>query len=219
MAHRDYGTADQNPPHSGEVARTLTTCPSQPPQTCVTLIELPHDVLDPIVGFVAENRKHLLNMCLASKVLYLNCIPWIYRHVEINFSDPESYILLRRLCYASSQIPTYVRSITLKSCEQASMDQCMLFIQTLSHFTRLENVRWEARPAYPNLCCCTLTPIILVHQCRRTSSRCTMDLDSMVRDSVDLLSRTISFPDASLACPLMMKHCRSLSNMQCQHLP
>jgi hypothetical protein len=149
MAHCDHGTADQNPPQSGEVARTLTTCPSQPSQTCVTLIELPYDVLDPIVGFVAENRKHLLNLCLASRVLYLNCIPWIYRHVDINFFDPESYILLRRLCYASSKVPTYVRSITLKNCEQASMDQWVLFVQTLSHFARLENIRWDSQASIP----------------------------------------------------------------------
>jgi hypothetical protein len=136
---------------TGDVVRTPPTCPFHPSQTCIRLTDLPHDVLDPIVGFVAENRKHLLNLCQASVVLYMNCIPWIYRHVVINFSDPESYALLQRLCYTVSQIPTYVRFVALMACGQASEYQWALFVQALSRFTRLRNLRWDSHVSIPSI--------------------------------------------------------------------
>jgi hypothetical protein len=143
-------------PVTEEIARTPPTCPSRPSQMRMRLTELPYDILDPIVGFVAENKKHLLNLCLASIVLYTNCIPWIYRHVVINFSDPEIYGLLQRLCYTLSQIPTYVRSIALKDCGSASLDQWTLLDQALWRFTRLKNLRWDSHTGIPEYVLYTL---------------------------------------------------------------
>jgi hypothetical protein len=136
-------------PRSGSVIHQNLNYPSQPSQPYDRLTKLHHDVLDPIVGLVAENRKDLLNLCLASVVLYLNCIPWFYRQVVIDFADLGISALLLRLCYVGSQIPTYVRTVALKSCEQASRDQWELFIQALSRFTRLENMSWDSHAGIP----------------------------------------------------------------------
>jgi hypothetical protein len=127
-------------PGSGEVVRTVLNRPSQRSR----LIQLHHDVLDPIVGFVAENTRDLLNLCLVSAVFYLNCVPWIYRHVVINFSNPVSFALLQRLCHVPSQISSLVRTIALRDCDQASMDQWVLLNQALSRLTRLENLSWDS---------------------------------------------------------------------------
>jgi hypothetical protein len=155
------GDRDQQPEHA-DVAQTQLPHPYGPLQAHSKLLKLPYDILDPTVGFVANDKEALLNLCRVSKALYMGCVPWIYRHVTIRFSDLEGPVLLERFCNTGSQIYTHVRTLALKDCGHASMLHWALLLQTLSRFTRLENLSWDSHASIPG---CVLDKIHACHPC------------------------------------------------------
>ncbi|CAO2654176.1 Nn.00g109090.m01.CDS01 [Neocucurbitaria sp. VM-36] len=134
-------------------------------------IKLHHDVLDIVIQYVfLFHREDLFKLCRTSKQLYLACIPWIYRQITIDFSEPLTQALLRRLSEVSSKIPAYVRTIALENCSQATAIEWTLLDKALSRFTKLENLSWDN---YANLPGFVLDSIHLHHPKSKVQTRVT----------------------------------------------
>jgi hypothetical protein len=111
---------------------------------------LNHDAMDIIVRLVYdEDRQGLFMLSLVSKLFYFACMPWTYRHIVIDFSYRRVNGLLRRLQQTPAQLNTFVRTVTLKGCDKASMDQWRLLHGVFSSSTRLESLSWDSHANLP----------------------------------------------------------------------
>ncbi|KAF1945757.1 hypothetical protein EJ02DRAFT_24965 [Clathrospora elynae] len=112
--------------------------------------KLHQDALREVVARVSDNdRRDLFRLCLASCLFYCMCIPWIYRHIKIDFSRRIGIVLLHRVCRETSMIATYVRTVTLVNCGKATMEGWQLLYKALSQFTRLEDLSWDSHVVLP----------------------------------------------------------------------
>ncbi|KAF1848543.1 uncharacterized protein K460DRAFT_76725 [Cucurbitaria berberidis CBS 394.84] len=115
-----------------------------------TKISIPYDVLDKVVYHVfVGHRGDLLKLCRVCIVAYFACIPWIYRIITIDFSDHLGRVLLQRLSKVYSNLPVFVRTIALKSCDQATTAEWRLLDKTLAQVTRLQELSWDDYAALP----------------------------------------------------------------------
>jgi hypothetical protein len=99
--------------------------------------------------YLAYPRK-LLTLSLVSAKFYSYAVPWIYQIITVDLSTARDLVLLHRLVRPSSQLPTYVRIITVKAPDQIEDSSVMTDLVAL--FALLVNVKkvvWESTANIP----------------------------------------------------------------------
>jgi hypothetical protein len=106
--------------------------------------KLSDDILDIIIELLWEDSYEACNLLsLTCHRLYRATVPWIYRHVTINFTRNSHLQLLQRLIQNNSKLPPWIRELKVKKVYMATPVLMSCLSLLLKRMTNLWKLTWN----------------------------------------------------------------------------
>lgn len=90
-----------------------------------------------------DDHEACRQLSRTSRQLYIATVPWIYRHITINFSLKSHLRLLQRLIIPGSKLPAMVRNIEVETSQTTSPEQLRDLCLFFTKLTNLRELSWK----------------------------------------------------------------------------
>ncbi|KAF2656031.1 hypothetical protein K491DRAFT_778302 [Lophiostoma macrostomum CBS 122681] len=105
-----------------------------------------HLVLEQLFPYDLDDLLMVSRVC---RRLYLEAVPWIYRHVKIDFSMRSHIRLLSRLAQGGTEIPRYIRMVRILPTNEWDTQELANLYTFFSKLTHLEELLWNNVASIP----------------------------------------------------------------------